>query len=149
MAITHTFKGSLKSGYGYFAYIEDGELVIGESWPHEGGVIYRGNYLGATRALELLKNEAITLYNSIEKYFVKRDIYDDAECLRTKHIKVKAGDLKPGDRFKYENIEYLMIDFNPFECFMSTTDRSALCAVNLTTYKVILINSDREITRIN
>ena len=32
MAITHHFKGSCKgSGYGYFVFIENVELVIGES----------------------------------------------------------------------------------------------------------------------
>lgn len=36
MARTHTFKGSLKNGYSHYAFIEDGLLVLGESWPHEG-----------------------------------------------------------------------------------------------------------------
>ncbi len=149
MAITHTFKGGRDSyGYGYFAYIEDGKLVIGESWPREGGVIYRGNYLGAVRVLELLKVEAVALYNSIEKYFTKHDVYD-ADCLHTKHIKDKVCDLEPGDKFKYEDVEYLLIDFKPFECFIGTADRSALCAVDLTTYKVILVNSDWEVERTN
>lgn len=44
MARTHTFKGSASAGYGYFAYIEDGQLVIGEDWGREGGILYKGPY---------------------------------------------------------------------------------------------------------
>ena len=72
MAITHHFKGSCKgSGYGYFAFIENGELVIGESWPHEGGEIYRGSYAEATNILRTLEKEATALFNSITKYFME------------------------------------------------------------------------------
>lgn len=42
MARTHTFKGSTDA-YGYYAFIENGELVIGENWPREGGDTYRGS----------------------------------------------------------------------------------------------------------
>lgn len=39
--ISHNFGNSNDMyGYGYFAYIEDGQLVIGESWPREGGITY-------------------------------------------------------------------------------------------------------------
>lgn len=68
MARTHTFKGSSEA-YGYYAFIEDGELVIGEHWPREGGDTYRGSYAGATKQLEELKREAPKLFNSITKYY--------------------------------------------------------------------------------
>ena len=32
MARTHTFKGSAGAGYGYAAFIEEGQLVITEDW---------------------------------------------------------------------------------------------------------------------
>ena len=75
MAITHTFKGSRDSyGYGYFAYIEDGQLVIGEDWPREGGVTYRGTYRDATEELEKLMEQSPRLYNSIVKYYADKEI---------------------------------------------------------------------------
>ena len=76
MAITHTFAGSKSDyGYGYYAYIEDGLLVIGEDWPHEGGEVYRGKYADAGKVLARLKqdNSAKTIFNSIEKYYSKHD----------------------------------------------------------------------------
>lgn len=72
MAITRHFKGSTDSyGYGYFGYIEDGQLVLGENWPREGGVTYRGPYEHAGRALEELMTKAPKLYNSITKYYAE------------------------------------------------------------------------------
>ena len=70
MARTHTFKGSASAGYGYFAYIEDGQLVIGEDWGREGGILYRGPFAckDADRYLHLLAQRAPKLYNSITKY---------------------------------------------------------------------------------
>jgi hypothetical protein len=75
MAITHHFRGSkgFGSGYGHYAYIEDGQLVIGEEWPHEGGVTYQGSYAGAATRLATLKSEAPALFKSIEEYFAKHD----------------------------------------------------------------------------
>ena len=43
MAITHTFKGSYRNGY--YAYIEDNKLVIGEDHGREGGETYRGRFV--------------------------------------------------------------------------------------------------------
>lgn len=62
MAVTHTFAGGFqKGGYGYYAFIEDNELVIGENWPHEGGEIYRGTFANASRVLKTLEKEATKL----------------------------------------------------------------------------------------
>ena len=72
MAITHHFKGSKDSyGYGYFGYIVDGKLVLGESWPREGGEVFRGTYQDAraTRYFAELEQKAPQLYNSIVKYY--------------------------------------------------------------------------------
>ena len=69
MAITHHFKGSCGSVYGYYAYIEDSKLVIGESWPHEGGEIFRGEYKNAAQIMKTLKSENTLLHRAITKYF--------------------------------------------------------------------------------
>ena len=66
MARTHTFKGS---GANYFAYIEDGQLVIGEDWGREGGILYRGPYKEAGYHLKRLAVHAPKLYNSIVDYY--------------------------------------------------------------------------------
>ena len=72
MAITHTFKGSKgANGYGYYAYISDGELVIGESWPHEGGELYRGSYENAGKAIASLRKEAPVIADDIEAYYAE------------------------------------------------------------------------------
>ena len=70
MAITHAFKGS-KGGdrYGYYAYLKDGLLIVGEDWPHEGGDIYKGSYANAKSVLALLKKEEPKLYNGIVEYY--------------------------------------------------------------------------------
>lgn len=70
-----TFKGSKGiNGWGWFAYVEDGILFIGESMPHEGGILYDGEYKGdKTPYLLNIKKEDITLYNSIVKYFKEHE----------------------------------------------------------------------------
>lgn len=68
MARTHTFKGSA-NGWGYSAFIENDELVLFYSDPHEGGVYYRGPYEQAGKALASLQKEAPKLYNNINKYY--------------------------------------------------------------------------------
>lgn len=74
MSITHHFKGSSDSyGYGYFAYIEDGQLVLGENWPREGGVTYRGPYATAGHELADLMTKAPKLYSSIVKYYADKE----------------------------------------------------------------------------
>ena len=68
--ISHNFGNSNDMyGYGYFAYIEDGQLVIGESWPREGGITYRGTYRDATKRLQKLKTEDELLWHNIELYY--------------------------------------------------------------------------------
>lgn len=77
MARTHTFKGSASAGYGYFAYIEDGQLVIGEDWGREGGILYKGPYQHAQIIMSRLRANAPKLANSIDKYY-----FDEAEKLK-------------------------------------------------------------------
>ena len=92
MTRTHTFKGSTDQyGYGYFAYVEDGQLVIGENWPRECRVVYRGAYRDAGKALADLKKNEESLYNHIVKYYeekLKEDLQFDPET-KTILFKVK------------------------------------------------------------
>lgn len=69
MARTHTFKGSASAGYGYAAFIEDGQLVIIEDWGRDGGVLYRGSYRDAGEYLAILHKNAPKLYKSITQYY--------------------------------------------------------------------------------
>lgn len=70
MARTHTFKGSASAGYGYAAFIEDGQLVITEDWGREGGVLYRGPYEHCpTHTLRQLSDK---LRNSIVDYYTAK-----------------------------------------------------------------------------
>lgn len=72
MAITYRFGNSNDIyGYGYFAYIEEGQLVIGESWPREGGITYRGTYRDAKERMEKLSGEDELLYHNIQSYYSK------------------------------------------------------------------------------
>lgn len=68
MVISYTFAGSTNR-YGYYAYIADGLLLVGEDWPHEGGTLYHGSYENAFDILALLKKKAPKLYNSINAYY--------------------------------------------------------------------------------
>ena len=71
MARTHTFKGSEGlTGYGYYAYIEDGQLVIGGDWGREGGILYKGPYAHVdNHTMRMLENNAPKLYKSIIEYY--------------------------------------------------------------------------------
>lgn len=73
--------------WGWFSYVEDGNLVIGESNPHEGGVLYQGKYMGDdTPYILSLKREDIGQYNRIVKYF--NTIKDSATVENRKRVLV-------------------------------------------------------------
>lgn len=70
------FKGSVScDDIGYYAYIENDELVIGESRWREGGELYRGEYKGKknTPWLTAIKSENLELYDNIVNYFGKNE----------------------------------------------------------------------------
>ena len=143
MTITYTFTGSKDSnGYGYFAFIKDGQLVIGESWPHEGGIIYTGDYLGAAGYLATLKQKDPKLYEDIEKCFSK---HDPNTVLYGRSKSTTAGELKPGDKFKRNKTEYLLVDLIPSECFLSQPFSNFVFALNLSNYKVVGLEKTWEV----
>ena len=84
MARTHTFKGSASAGYGYFAYIEDGQLVIAEDWGREGGILYKGPFdcKDADKHLAMLRKNSPKLYESILKYYAKEEAAKEAYYVR-------------------------------------------------------------------
>jgi hypothetical protein len=84
MARTHTFKGSASAGYGYAAFIEDGQLVITVDWGRDGRVLYRGPYHGSTYYVQQLWKEAPKLYNSIVQYYA-------AQAKKEEEMKVKIS----------------------------------------------------------
>ena len=146
MARTHTFKSNRdNNGYGYYGFIEDGELVLGESWPHEGGETYRGSFENATSTLRNLKNEAPRLYNSIMKYYTEKT-YTNETCLSF---------LKPGDKFIRlpnkdpnfkDNTEYLLIDMEISKCFVYGDKMTGFAtALDLEDYKVYIFDKTSKV----
>ena len=140
MARTHTFKGSRDggSGFGYFGYIEDGELVLCENWPREGGETYRGSFENATRALRNLKEEAPRLYNDIMKYYTEKV---------KPNQKLKIKDLKFGNEFILNDKNYMLIDMNISSYFVSTAGKesSIACALDMKDFKVYCFDKETEI----
>lgn len=135
MAITHTFAGS-KAGrdYGYYAFIENGELVIGEDWPHEGGEVYRGTFFNASRAMRTLEKENVKLYNSIRKYYEQHPENVNMTMLMN---------LNPGTKFKRKDDDekYMLIDLDVSKCFVFGEKlQSFVSAIGLTDYKVFLFD---------
>lgn len=135
MAITHTFAGS-RAGrdYGYYAFIENDELVIGEDWPHEGGEVYRGTFFNAGRAMKTLEKENVKLYNSIRKYYGQHP---------KKINRTMLMNLEPGTKFKREDDDekYMLIDFDVSKCFVYGEKlQGFVSALGLTDYKVFLFD---------
>ena len=68
-------RGSISNNeIGYYAYVdENNTLSIGEERGREGGILYRGPYIGEkTPHLTSLKKENIKLYKAIVDYFESR-----------------------------------------------------------------------------
>jgi hypothetical protein len=145
MKIKHTFKGSCGNNYGYYACIdgETNELVIGESWPHEGGTIFRGTYAQLSIAtLEELRNKAPNLYTSITKYYSEH-------AYQTNTTKLEA--LRPGMNFKLKNTvdnnsRYMVVDMEVSKCFVFGEKLNGFAAaVSMEDYKVYLFDKSSEI----
>ena len=142
MKIKHTFKGSCGNNYGYYAFIdgETDELVIGESWPREGGETFRGTYEKAVvrGELQILAKKATKLANAIEEYY-KIHLPDvNGLALSCLHF---------GDKFYHNGQKYMVIDMNISACFISTAgnESSIVCALNLESYKVFCFSKDMKV----
>lgn len=59
--------------------------------------------------------------------------------------KIKViSDLGPGDKFFHNDTYYFVVDSLPYNYFLTAVvvDPSLVCALDLTTYKVVAFNSD-------
>lgn len=144
MSITHTFAGS-RAGhdYGYYAFIENGELVIGDDWPHEGGTLYRGTYFGASRIMKTLERENVRLFNSINKYYTTHPEHAGVRTL---------GNLIPGMKFKRKDDEttYMLVDMDVSKCFVFGDKlQGFVVALDLSTFKVMLFDKMSEVELVN
>lgn len=59
----------------------------------------------------------------------------------------KIKDLKPGNIFTYEDIEYILVDMNPSNCFIgsASSEQTIFCALSLNTYKINCFMADTEV----
>lgn len=50
----------------------------------------------------------------------------------------KIRDLKPGNRFIYNDTQYIMVDLNPSNVFVGSCgqEQTVFCGLNMNTYKV-------------
>ncbi len=104
MAVTHRFTGRVNR-YGYYAYIEDGLLVVGEDWPREGGTIYKGSYANAFDVLNTLRLEEPKLYENITEYYKENpevEVLDPTVWVENK-LKAAFQQLEVEHRFKADN----------------------------------------------
>ena len=104
MAVTHRFTGRVNR-YGYYAYIEDGLLVVGEDWPREGGTIYKGSYSNAFDVLNTLRLEEPKLYDNITEYYKENpevEVLDPTVWVENK-LKAEFQKLEVEYRFKADN----------------------------------------------
>lgn len=60
-----------------------------------------------------------------------------------------ANDVKIGEKFIYKNQEYLRIDMNPSTMFLTARYDGIVCALDLSTYKVMCFMSREIIDSIN
>lgn len=105
MAITHMFKGSKGfDSYGYYGYIENGQLVLGESWPREGGETYRGSFEGVPESyVRELEQKAPTLIAHIRRYLQEHP---------TISYETEVRHVAAGQMFKHEGRIYTVINGN-------------------------------------
>ncbi len=80
MARTHTFKGS-NFDFGYYAFIENDKLVIGEERGREGGILFSGTYEEAKKQgwINRLWRECSKLSYAIDEYYSKEVQKQEAE----------------------------------------------------------------------
>lgn len=134
--------------YGYYAYIEDGELFVGDEFGREGGIFYRGDkqhdHFGSREhVLKVLAAENKTLYESVKNYFSTEPLDMDT------HIEDRLRDLAVGSKFmRFEDDNtYLVIDRSIRDCFNAAIDKKLIPVLNLKDYKIHLFHEDTSIRR--
>ena len=142
MVISHTFKGS-SDRYGYYAYIADGLLLVGESWPREGGTIYHGSYENAFDVLALLKKKATKLYNSITEYYKENpeiDVVDPTVWVENK-LKAAFQKLEVEHRYKADEAYVSAIRANSTEECLSYQAQYELNRKLSETYRMMVLRA--------
>ena len=133
---------------GYYAYIENGELFVGNEFGREGGVFYRGDkqhdHFGSREhVLKVLDAENKTLYESVKNYFSTEPLDMDT------HAEDRLIDLAVGSKFMRleDDTTYLVIDRSIRDCFDASIDKKLIPVLNLKDYKVHLFHEDTIIRR--
>ena len=142
MARTHTFKGSASAGYGYAAFIEDGQLVITEDWGREGGVLYRGTYRDSEKYLNKLAVQAPKLFSSITKYYAEEAKKESSDI---KHRFNDSRDSRGNGYSGYISVYgELVLEYddprNGGEYYRGSYDRAGSELRNLKTHDPVLYN---------
>ena len=55
------------------------------------------------------------------------------------------GNLGPGDKFLYEGTYYIVVDFKPSACFISSIVSDMAAALDTDTYKIICFDINTEV----
>lgn len=134
--------------YGYYAYIEDGELFVGDDFGREGGIFYRGDkqhdhFGNREHVLKLLDAENKMLYESVKNYFSTEPLDMDT------HAEDRLKDLAVGSEFMRleDDNTYRVIDGSIRDCFNTAIDKKLIPVLNLKDYKVHLFHEDTIIRR--
>lgn len=56
-----------------------------------------------------------------------------------------ASNLGPGDKFIYNDVAYIMVDFKISDCFISAVMSELVCALNLDNYKIECLDGREEV----
>lgn len=57
----------------------------------------------------------------------------------------KLSDLGPGDKFIYNDTDYIVIDMKPSALFLGTDSPDYVCALSLDTYKIMCFHKDLKV----
>ena len=57
------------NGFGYYALVDGCKIQLGESWPHEGGIYWEGDYNEFLTKAGNFKKDCPHVYNQIVKHF--------------------------------------------------------------------------------
>ena len=142
MAITHMFKGSKGfDSYGYYGYIENGQLVLGESWPREGGETYRGSFDGVPESyIKELEQKAPTLIAHIRKYLEEHP--NMSYETEVHHVTV-------GQMFKHKGRIYTVINGSGSSYIIDADGKEVylVTALDIESHRVQLFANNLHVTR--
>lgn len=78
--------------YGWYAYAEDDIFILGDSYPHEGGELYRGEFKeDKIPYLNEFKKDCPEAYDNAVKYFNSRPKNEDFVMKNYRVMVIKYG----------------------------------------------------------